>query len=119
MEGKKHFHLHFELPLPKQIIIFSLGKWETHFKGQEIVAEVSVDGEIPPNKIGTLTSSNKALCWDNTWPISFEKKSEEVFEQVLIIILHFLVENSFEFFFFFKRSISRSQQWFSSFSRYL
>lgn len=118
MEGKKHFHLHFELPLPKQIIIFSLGKWETHFKGQEIVAEVSVDGEIPPNKIGTLTSSNKALCWDNTWPISFEKKSEEVFEQVLIIILHFLVENSFEFFFF-KRSISRSQQWFSSFSRYL
>lgn len=84
MEGKKHFHLHFELPLPKQIIIFSLGKWEAHLKGQEIVAEVLVDGEIPPNKIGTLTSSNKALCWDNTWPISFEKKSEEVFEQVLI-----------------------------------
>lgn len=80
-ECKKHFHLHFELPLPSQIIVFCLGKWETHFKGQQIVAEVSVDVEVPTKRIGTLTSTNKALCWDEAWPKKFLKKSEEALEQ--------------------------------------
>ena len=85
-EGKKRFHLHFELPLPQQIIIFSLGKWETHLKGQEIIAEVSIDAELPPQKLGTLASRKKSLCWDEVWSNKFLKKSEEVFEQVILIV---------------------------------
>jgi len=80
-DSKKRFHCHFQLPLPEQIIIFSLGKWEPHFKGQEIVAEVSMDTELPPQKIGTLTSKNKVLYWDEVWTNKFLKKSEELFEQ--------------------------------------
>lgn len=78
---KKRFHLHFELPLPEQIIIFSLGKWESQLKGQEIIAEVSIDPETPPQKIGRLTSGNKSLCWDGVWSNKFLKKSEALFEQ--------------------------------------
>ena len=81
-DSKKRFHCHFQLPLPEQIIIFSLGKWEPHFRGQEIVAEVSMDTELPPQKIGTLTSKNKVLYWDEVWTNKFLKKSEELFEQV-------------------------------------
>lgn len=80
-EYKKHFHCHFQLPLPEQIVIFGFGKWEPHFKGQEIIAEVSVDAELPPQKIGTLSSKNKVLCWDEGWTTKFLKKSEELFEQ--------------------------------------
>ena len=82
-EYKKHFHCHFQLPLPEQIVIFGFGKWEPHFKGQEIIAEVSVDAELPPQKIGTLSSKNKVLCWDEGWTTKFLKKSEELFEQVI------------------------------------
>lgn len=80
---KKRFHLHFELPLPEQIIIFSLGKWESQLKGQEVIAEVSIDPETPPQKIGRLTCGNKALCWDGVWSNKFLKKSEALFEQVI------------------------------------
>ncbi|KAL9952890.1 hypothetical protein ACROYT_G040218 [Oculina patagonica] len=80
-ECKKRFHCHFQLPLPEQIIIFSLGKWEPHFKGLEIIAEVSIDAEIPPQKIGTLTCRNKVLCWDEGWTTKFLKRSEQLCEE--------------------------------------
>ena len=55
-----------------------------HFKGQEIIAEVSIGAELPPQKLGTLTSRNKSLCWDEVWSNKILKKSEEVFEQVIL-----------------------------------
>ena len=76
--------------MPSQIIVFCLGKWETHFKGQQIVAEVSVDVEVPTKRIGTLTSTNKALCWDEAWPKKFLKKSEEALGQVIILLICWL-----------------------------
>lgn len=79
---KKRFHCHFQLPLPEQIIIFSRGKWEPDFKGQEIIAEVSIDAEIPPQKIGSLTSRNKVFCWDEGWITKFLKRSEQLCEEV-------------------------------------
>ena len=81
---KKHFHCHFQLPIPKQIIIFSYGKWEPCFKGQEIIAEVTVDPELPPQKIGTITSESKVICWDEGWNTKFLKRSEELSEQVML-----------------------------------
>ena len=81
---KKHFHCHFQLPMPKQMIIFSYGKWEPCFKGQEIVAEVTVDPDLPPQKIGTITSESKVVCWDEGWNTKFLKRSEELCEQVML-----------------------------------
>lgn len=81
---KKHFHCHFQLPMPKQIVIFSYGKWEPRFKGQEIIAEVTVDPELPPQKIGTITSESKVICWDGGWNTKFLKRSEELSEQVML-----------------------------------
>lgn len=80
-ESKKRFHCHFQLPLPEQIIIFSRGKWEPDFKGQEIIAEVSIDAEIPSQKIGSLTSRNKVLCWDEGWTTKFLKRSGQLCEE--------------------------------------
>ena len=93
-ESKKRFHCHFQLPLPEQIIIFSLGKWEPDFKGQEIIAEVSIDAEIPPQKIGSLTSRNKVLCWDEGWTTKFLKRSEQLCEEVQSILSLVLVQSS-------------------------
>ena len=70
--------------MPKQIIIFSYGKWEPCFKGQEIVAEVTVDPDLPPQKIGTITSESKVVCWDEGWNTKFLKRSEELCEQVML-----------------------------------
>ena len=81
---KKHFHCHFQLPMPKQIVIFSYGKWEPRFKGQEIIAEVTIDPELPPQKIGTITSESKVICWDGGWNTKFLKRSEELSEQVML-----------------------------------
>lgn len=80
-DNKKCFHCRFPLPLPEQIIIFSLGKWEVNFKGQEIIAEVSLEAETPPQKIGTLSCRSKALCWDEGWKTKFFKRSEELTEE--------------------------------------
>ena len=84
---KKHFHCHFQLPMPKQIVIFSYGKWEPRFKGQEIIAEVTVDPELPPQKIGTITSESKVICWDGGWNTKFLKRSEELSEQVMLQLI--------------------------------
>ena len=70
--------------MPKQIVIFSYGKWEPRFKGQEIIAEVTIDPELPPQKIGTITSESKVICWDGGWNTKFLKRSEELSEQVML-----------------------------------
>lgn len=54
-----------------------------NFKGQEIIAEVSLEAETPPQKIGTLSCRSKALCWDEGWKTKFFKRSEELTEEVL------------------------------------
>lgn len=54
-----------------------------NFKGQEIIAEVSLEAETPPQKIGTLSCRSKVLCWDEGWKTKFFKRSEELTEEVL------------------------------------
>ena len=57
-----------------------------------MVAEVSINTEIPPQKIGVLSCSNKVLCWEEGWTAKFLKKSDELHEQVLLQRKVFLVE---------------------------
>ena len=60
-----------------------------NFKGQEIIAEVSLEAETPPQKIGTLSCRSKALCWDEGWKTKFFKRSEELTEEVLHFVLEY------------------------------
>ena len=45
---------------------------------------MSVDAELPPHKIGTITSKSKVICWDEGWSTKFLKKSEELSELVML-----------------------------------
>ena len=75
-----HFSCHFSLPLPQQIVIFTLGDWEPDNGSFNV--DVSLDSDLPPCHIGTLSKENTSLCWEGAWSESFTEKSYEIYEQV-------------------------------------
>nr|XP_015825630.2 rab9 effector protein with kelch motifs isoform X2 [Nothobranchius furzeri] len=63
--SRRCFQAHIPLPLPKQLAIFGFGEWwseETTLK-----AEVVVSGDVPAQRIGTLSSHVKCLTWEGDW----------------------------------------------------
>ncbi|CAL9686610.1 unnamed protein product [Knipowitschia caucasica] len=63
--SRRCFQVHVPLPLPKQLVIFGLGEWESC---DEIISvEVLVSGDVRPQNIGTLSSQTRCLTWEGQW----------------------------------------------------
>ncbi|XP_056151347.1 uncharacterized protein zgc:163014 [Lampris incognitus] len=63
--NREHFQVHIPLPLPKQLVIFGLGKWK-HSEAT-ISAEVVVSDEAKAQKIGTLSRLSRRLPARHIW----------------------------------------------------
>lgn len=79
---KRNFFCHFSLPLPKQVVIFAVGEWESNIGSSSISVEVSLDTESQPKRIGTLNKDTRALCWQSDWGKTFIDRSVKLFEEV-------------------------------------
>ncbi|XP_077476986.1 uncharacterized protein LOC144089735 isoform X1 [Stigmatopora argus] len=64
------FHVHMPLPLPKHLVIFSVGEWACD--KTTISAEVVVSADMRPQNIGTLTSRARCLTFEGGWSPDME-----------------------------------------------
>lgn len=55
------------LPLPKQLIVFSLGEWSSFSSDTEISVEVLLGPEVKSQVIGTLSPQSRCLIWQGVW----------------------------------------------------
>nr|XP_015205842.1 PREDICTED: uncharacterized protein LOC102689185 [Lepisosteus oculatus] len=55
------------LPLPKQLVVFSLGDWKSYSSDTTISVEVLVSPDVKPQKIGGLSSETRCLVWEGDW----------------------------------------------------
>ncbi|XP_020368423.2 rab9 effector protein with kelch motifs [Rhincodon typus] len=61
------FHCQLVLPLPKYLVVFGFGNWDTSTEETFLSAEVSVSPEIKPQRIGMLSSAARCLVWQEEW----------------------------------------------------
>ena len=85
-EDKKHFHCHFGLPLPPQVVVFAVGNWSGYQANTRIAIDVCLDESVPPQRVGFISKEQTSMCWDGYWEEPFILKSMELYEQVYAII---------------------------------
>ncbi|NXE12375.1 TYW23 protein, partial [Lophotis ruficrista] len=61
------FQAWLPLPLPKQLVVFSLGDWSCYSPDTSIMVEVLVSPGIMPQRIGTLEPACRSLVWEGDW----------------------------------------------------
>ncbi|XP_062901805.1 uncharacterized protein zgc:163014 isoform X2 [Mobula hypostoma] len=66
--GGSVFRCRLELPLPKYLVVFGLGNWDTYTEDTSFSVEVSVGPELKPRRIGVLSSAVRCLVWQGDWP---------------------------------------------------
>ncbi|KAK1150363.1 kelch repeat-containing protein 1-like [Acipenser oxyrinchus oxyrinchus] len=70
------------LPLPKQLVVFSLGDWRSYSGDTSITVEVSVSPDVTPQKIGRLSAETRCLVWEGNGgliysQLQWSKQTEE------------------------------------------
>ncbi|CAB1335199.1 unnamed protein product, partial [Coregonus sp. 'balchen'] len=53
--------VHVPLPLPKQLVVFSLGEWRFLSSETTISVDVLVSQEVKPQRIGTLSAQTREI----------------------------------------------------------
>lgn len=61
---RRCFQVHVPLPLPKQLVIFGLGEWESNTL---ISVDVLVSANVQAQNIGTLSTQARCLTWEGEW----------------------------------------------------
>ncbi|XP_043552822.1 rab9 effector protein with kelch motifs [Chiloscyllium plagiosum] len=61
------FHCRLVLPLPKHLVIFGVGNWDTSPEETFLSVEVSVSPETKSQRIGMLSSVARCLVWQGEW----------------------------------------------------
>ncbi|XP_041131329.1 rab9 effector protein with kelch motifs [Polyodon spathula] len=79
------------LPLPKQLVVFSLGDWKSYSEDTSITVEVSVSPDVKPQKIGRLSAETRCLVWEEEWRLdlltaAMEQADRGVFGKLLLTV---------------------------------
>ncbi|RXM91746.1 Acyl-CoA-binding domain-containing protein 5 [Acipenser ruthenus] len=79
------------LPLPKQLVVFSLGDWRSYSRDTSITVEVSVSPDVTPQKIGRLSAETRCLVWEGEWRLdlltaAMEQADRGVFGKLLLTV---------------------------------
>ncbi|XP_061088061.1 uncharacterized protein zgc:163014 isoform X2 [Conger conger] len=87
--NRLHYQVQLPLPLPKELIIFSLGDWKSFSSETTISVEVSISQDLKPQKIGTLSSKQRCLIWEGDWRMdllteTMEKARKGMYGKILL-----------------------------------
>ncbi|NXG16813.1 TYW23 protein, partial [Grallaria varia] len=61
------FQAWLPLPLPKQVVVFSLGDWSCYSADTSIAVDVLVSPGLAPQRLGTLEPTCRSLVWEDDW----------------------------------------------------
>ncbi|NXG01164.1 TYW23 protein, partial [Sakesphorus luctuosus] len=61
------FEAWLPLPLPKQLVVFSLGDWSCYSADTSITVDILVSPDISPQRLGTLEPTRRSLVWEDGW----------------------------------------------------
>ncbi|NWI90465.1 TYW23 protein, partial [Pitta sordida] len=61
------FQAWLPLPLPKQLVVFSLGDWSCYSPDTSIAVDVLVSPGVMPQRVGTLEPTRRSLVWEDDW----------------------------------------------------
>ncbi|KAF7704395.1 rab9 effector protein with kelch motifs [Silurus meridionalis] len=89
--NRTSFQLQIPLPLPKQLIVFSLGDWGSFSCETTVLIEVFVSPDVKPQKIGILSPHSSCLVWEGDWTVnllneSSVKSRRGVYAKVLLTV---------------------------------
>ncbi|XP_063295318.1 rab9 effector protein with kelch motifs-like [Pelobates fuscus] len=71
--GQMSYQLPIPLPLPKQLVLFSLGDWSSYTIDTRISAQL-VTGGIQPQYLGNLSSDCRCLVWEGEWSVDITEE---------------------------------------------
>ncbi|XP_019909984.3 tip elongation aberrant protein 1 isoform X3 [Esox lucius] len=78
IKSNRKFHqVHVPLPLPKQVVVFSLGEWKFLSSETTISIDVLVSQDVKPQRIGTLSALTRCLTWEGDWNADLVKEATE------------------------------------------
>ncbi|KAG7328301.1 hypothetical protein KOW79_008245 [Hemibagrus wyckioides] len=89
--NRSSYQLQIPLPLPKQLIVFSLGDWTSFSNDTTVLIEVFVSPDVKPQKIGILSPRSSCLVWEGDWTVnllneSAVKSRRGVYAKVLLTV---------------------------------
>ncbi|KAI4879791.1 hypothetical protein NFI96_027197 [Prochilodus magdalenae] len=89
--NRKSYQVQMPLPLPKQLVVYSLGEWTSFSCETTVVIEVSVSPDVKPQKIGILSAHSRCLVWEGDWTLdllaeSAEKSRRGVYAKVVLTV---------------------------------
>ncbi|XP_030643252.1 rab9 effector protein with kelch motifs [Chanos chanos] len=89
--NRSSYQVHMPLPLPKQLVIFSLGEWTSFSDDTTISIDVQVSQDVKPQRIGTLSPDSRCLIWEGDWTLDLlneasEKRKRGVYAKVLLTV---------------------------------
>ncbi|TSQ46674.1 Acyl-CoA-binding domain-containing protein 4 [Bagarius yarrelli] len=73
--NRSSYQLQIPLPLPKQLIVFSLGDWTSFSGDTTVLIEVFVSSDVKPQKLGILSPHSSCLVWEGDWKLSLLSES--------------------------------------------
>uniref|UniRef100_A0A8C6T1N4 Zgc:163014 n=1 Tax=Neogobius melanostomus TaxID=47308 RepID=A0A8C6T1N4_9GOBI len=84
----RYFQVHVPLPLPKQLVIFGFGEWES---SKTISVEVLVSANVQAQNIGTLSAHTRCLTWEGEWnheiaAVATEKGMKGVYGKIVLTV---------------------------------
>ncbi|NXF09099.1 TYW23 protein, partial [Smithornis capensis] len=69
------FQAWLPLPLPKQLVVFSLGDWSCYSPDTSIAVDLLVSPGVAPQRVGTLEPTRRSLVWEDNWRTDIFKAS--------------------------------------------
>ncbi|KAJ8290474.1 hypothetical protein GJAV_G00013300 [Gymnothorax javanicus] len=73
--SRQCYQVHLPLPLPKELVIFSLGDWKSFPCETTISVEVAISQDLKPQKIGVLSSQSRCLIWEGDWRLDLQSET--------------------------------------------
>ncbi|XP_017331591.1 rab9 effector protein with kelch motifs isoform X2 [Ictalurus punctatus] len=73
--NRTSYQLQIPLPLPKQLVVFSLGDWTSFSCETTVLIEVFVSPDVKPQEIGILSRHSRCLVWEGDWTVSLLNES--------------------------------------------
>ncbi|XP_035260301.1 kelch domain-containing protein 2 isoform X1 [Anguilla anguilla] len=85
------YQVRLPLPLPKELVVFSLGDWKSFSSETTISVEVSINQDLKPQKIGTLSSQARCLIWEGDWRLdllteTMEKAKKGMYGKIVLTV---------------------------------
>lgn len=86
--NRAYFQVHVPLPLPKQLVIFGFGEWESR---KTISVEVLVSANVQAQNIGTLSAKTRCLTWEGEWnhdiaAVAAERGRKGVYGKIVLTV---------------------------------